>query len=155
LTDQTGKRVSDGDLKGKVLAIYFGFTHCPDACPTTLQKMRVALDKLPAKTRQGITPVFITLDPERDTSQVVREYVTGFIPGGVGLTGTPEEIAQVAAEYRLAYAKVPTPGSALPYTIDHASLIYVMGRDGKFLHYYPSETTPDQLADGLKSAVAH
>ena len=154
LTDQTGKRVSSDDLKGKVLAIYFGFTHCPDECPTTLQKIQVALGKLPEKTREQVVPIFITLDPERDTREVIGDYISGFIPDGLGLTGTPEEIAEVAREYRMAYRKVPTPGSALPYTIDHASLVYVMGRDGKFLHYYPSETTADQLADGLKVAVA-
>lgn len=153
LTDQNGKRVTDQDLKGKVLAVYFGFTHCPDACPTSLQKIRVALDQLPAEARGQVIPVFITLDPERDTPQAVGEYVNGLIPGGVGLTGTTEQIADVARAYRMGYSKVPTPGSALPYTIDHASLIYVMGRDGKFVRYFPSDATAEQVAEGLKEAA--
>ena len=154
LTDQLGHGVSDRDLTGKVLVIYFGFTHCPDACPTTLQAVGAALSRLSPSTRAQIKPVFITLDPERDTPEIMGEYVKGFIPGGVGLTGSPAAIAAIARKYRIGYQKIKDPKSALPYTIDHASIVYIMDRNGHFVRFYPPGFTPDELAKSLKEAVA-
>jgi protein SCO1/2 len=153
LTDQSGKRTTNTDLEGKILIVYFGFTHCPDSCPTTLQAIQVALSQLPQDVRDEVRPVFITLDPERDTPDVMGDYVNGFIPGGLGLTGTAEEVADVARKYRVAFQKVADPKSSLPYTIDHASLVYLMGRDGKFIRYYAMGTKPEELAQGLTEAV--
>lgn len=153
LTDQAGARITDRDLKGKVLVVYFGFTHCPDVCPTALTTIGAALKQLAPADRREVVPVFITLDPERDTPEVMKDYVEGFIPGGVGLTGTQEEIAEIAREYRIAYQKVADPSSALPYTIDHASIVYVMGRDGKYFAHFTKDMTVDELAETLTQAV--
>jgi protein SCO1/2 len=153
LTDQSGKRVTNADLEGKILIVYFGFTHCPDSCPTTLQAIQAALGQLPQDVRDEVRPVFITLDPERDTPEVMADYVNGFIPGGLGLTGTADEIADAARKYRVAFQKVGDPKSSLPYTIDHASIVYLMDREGKFIRYYAMGMKPEELAAGLIEAV--
>lgn len=153
LTDQAGARVTEQDLKGKVLVVYFGFTHCPDICPTALSTIGSALKELPPDVRKDVTPVFVTLDPERDTPKVMADYVEGFIPGGVGLTGTKEEIAEIAREYRIGFQKVADPSSALPYTIDHTSIVYIMGRDGKYVAHFTKDMTADALAKALEEAV--
>src|SRR5215831_12551491 len=116
LVDQDGKTVTDADLKGKWSLIYFGYTHCPDACPTALNDMAIALDQLGSK-REAVRPVFITVDPERDTSQVLKSYVTAFDAPILALTGTPAEIAQAAKGYRVYYAKHPEAGG--DYSMDH------------------------------------
>ena len=153
LTDQMGKRVSDAAFRGKIEVIYFGFTHCPDACPTSLSLIAEALKKLGPEKAKEVQPIFITLDPERDTPDVMRDYVDYFIPGMAGLTGTPTEIADVARAFRVAYQKVKDPNSDQDYTIDHASIIYVMDRKGRFLKHYTQGVTADQLADGLRAAI--
>ena len=153
LTDQMGKRVSDAAFRGKIEVIYFGFTHCPDACPTSLSLIAEALKKLGPEEAKKVQPIFITLDPERDTPDVMRDYVDYFIPGMAGLTGTPTEIADVARAFRVAYQKVKDPNSDQDYTIDHASIIYVMDRKGRFLKHYTQGVTADQLADGLRAAL--
>jgi protein SCO1/2 len=153
LTDQNGQRVSDADFRGKLEVIYFGFTRCPDACPTSLALIAQAVKKLPADKAKQVQPIFITLDPERDTPKAMGEYVNYFLPGMEGLTGSTEEIADVARAYRVAYQKTKDPNSDQPYTIDHASMIFVMDRKGKFLRYFPPGVTADQLADVLSKAL--
>ena len=153
LTDQTGKLVSDKDFRGKIEVIYFGFTHCPDACPTTLTLISSAMKKLGPEKAKKIQPIFITLDPERDTPPVMAEYVNYFVPGMAGLTGTPAQIADVAREFRVAYQKVKDPNSDQPYTIDHASVIYIMDRENRFLKHFTQGATADQLAQALNDAL--
>ncbi|MFO1187897.1 MAG: SCO family protein [Alphaproteobacteria bacterium] len=153
LTDQAGARVTDQDLVGKVSVVYFGFTHCPDVCPTALTTIGAALKEMAPADRKEVVPVFVTLDPERDTPEIMKDYVEGFIPGGVGLTGTKEEIAEMAREYRVAYQKVADPNSALPYTIDHASIVYVMDRHGKYFAHFTKDMTAGELAKAMTEAV--
>jgi protein SCO1/2 len=150
LTDQNGNRVTDADLKGKWSLIYFGYTHCPDACPTALNDIAVALGELGAK-RAAVRPVFITVDPERDTPEALKSYVTSFDAPILALTGTQEEVAQAAKAYRVYYAKHPEPGG--DYSMDHSSVIYVMDPQGRFTATFTHESSPEQMADRLKKLV--
>ena len=151
LVDQNGKTVTDADLKGKWSLIYFGYTHCPDACPTALNDIAVALDELGPK-RAAVRPVFITVDPERDTPEVLKAYVTAFDAPILALTGTPEEIAQAAKGYRVYYAKHPEAGG--DYSMDHTSLIYVMDPKGRFTASFTGEDLPEQMAERLKKLLS-
>jgi len=151
LVDQNGKTVTDADLKGKWSLIYFGYTHCPDACPTTLNEIAIALDDLGPK-RDAVRPVFITVDPERDTPEVLKSYVTSFDAPILALTGTPEAVAQAAKDYRVYYAKHPEPGG--DYSMDHSSVIYVMDPEGRFTATFTPESSPEDIAARLKKLLA-
>ena len=151
LIDQDGKTVTDADLKGKWSLVYFGYTHCPDACPTALNDISIALDELGPK-RAAVRPVFITVDPERDTSEVLKSYVTSFDAPILALTGTPEEIAQAAKGYRVYYAKHPEVGG--DYSMDHSSVIYVMDPQGRFTASFTHENSPEEIAERLKKLLA-
>ena len=151
LVDQNGKTVTNADLKGKWSLVYFGYTHCPDACPTALNDISIALDELGPK-RDAVRPVFITVDPERDTPEVLKSYVTAFDAPILALTGTPEEIAQAAKGYRVYYAKHPETGG--DYSMDHSSVIYVMDPEGRFTASFTHESTPEQIAERLKKLLA-
>lgn len=148
LTDQTGKRVTDQDFRGKFMLVYFGFTFCPDVCPTALQVMAAALDKLGPQADR-ITPVLITVDPERDTPAQLALYVKSFHPRLVGLTGTAQEIDAATRAYRVYAKKVPDPKSTAGYTMDHSSIIYVIGPDGKYRAHFTHATSPDAMAERL------
>jgi len=151
LVDQNGKMVTDADLKGKWSLVYFGYTHCPDACPTALNDIAVALDELGPK-RAAVRPVFITVDPERDTPEVLKSYVTAFDTPILALTGTAEEIAQAAKSYRVYYAKHPETGG--DYSMDHTSIIYVMDPQGRFTASFTHESSPEEIAERLKKLLA-
>jgi protein SCO1/2 len=148
LTDQNGTKVTDQTFKGRLMLIYFGFTYCPDACPTALGAMSAAIDKLDTSADR-VVPMLITVDPERDTPQVLKDYVSNFHPRMMGLTGTKEQIAQVAKAYRVFYQKAagPTPDD---YLMDHTLLIYLMDGDGKYLTHFGPDATPDQMADEIR-----
>jgi protein SCO1/2 len=148
LTSHTGQRVTDKDFRGKFMLVFFGFTYCPDVCPSALQVMAAALDKLGPKADR-ITPVLISIDPERDTPQQLAMYVKSFHPRLVGLTGTPEEIEAVTKAYRVYVKKVPDPKSTAGYTMDHSAIIYVMGPDGEYRTHFAHTTNVDALADRL------
>ena len=148
LTDHTGRRVTDQDFRGRVMMVFFGFTFCPDVCPTALQVMAAALDKIGAKAEQ-ITPVLITVDPERDTPEQMAMYVKSFHPRLVGLTGSPEEIAAVAKAYRVYFKRVADPKSSGGYTMDHSAIIYVMGPDGAFRTHFTYTVDADAMAERL------
>ncbi|MGC2198542.1 MAG: SCO family protein [Stellaceae bacterium] len=150
LTDQNGKTVTDADLKGKWSLVYFGYTHCPDACPTALNDIAVALSELGPKS-DAVRPVFITVDPERDTPQSLKEYVTAFDAPILALTGTAEQVAKAAKEYRVYYAKHPEPGG--DYSMDHSSVIYVMDPEGRFTASFTHESAPEQIAERLKKLI--
>ena len=148
LTDQSGKRVTDKDFRGRYLLVFFGFTNCPDVCPSALQVMAAALDKLGPKG-QKVTPLFITVDPERDTEAQLATYVKSFHPRLVGLTGTPAEIEAVTKAYRVYVKKVPDPKSSAGYTFDHSAIIYLMGPDGDYLAHFTHASNVDTMADRL------
>ena len=151
LVDQNGKTVTNADLKGKWSLVYFGYTHCPDACPTALNDISIALDELGPK-RDAVRPVFITVDPERDTPEVLKSYVTSFDAPILALTGTPEEIAQAAKDYRVYYAKHPEAGG--DYSMDHSSVIYVMDPEGRFTASFTHQSAPEEIAERLKKLLA-
>jgi protein SCO1/2 len=152
LTDHTGKRVTDNDFRGRYMLVYFGYTWCPDVCPTELQVISAALDRLGDEARR-IRPIFVTVDPERDTVAQMADYVANFHASLVGLTGSPEEIAGVAKAYRVYYAKAKSEGSETDYTVDHGSLIYLMDPQGKFVTHFTYGTDPEKLAQGLAKAI--
>jgi protein SCO1/2 len=150
LQNGDGRQVSSRDFRGKYMLIYFGYSFCPDVCPTTLTEMSDALDRLGPKADK-LQPIFITVDPKRDTPSVVKQYASAFGPRLIGLTGSPEQIAQVAKEYRVYYAEHRTGPGANDYTLDHSSIIYLMGPDGKFVApIRPDETGAEMAADIAK-----
>ena len=151
LTDPTGRKRSDSEFRGKLMIVYFGYAYCPDVCPADLMAITQALDAL-GPAAEGIQPVFITVDPERD-ARVLADYVAAFHPSLIGLTGSPEEIRKVANAYKAFYAKVPIELSG-EYSIDHAGVIYLMGRDGQYLGFMPPQTSPDRLTEVLRKHVA-
>lgn len=152
LTDHTGKRVSDKDFLGRYMLVFFGFTHCPDICPSGLQVMTAALDKVGAKAAD-VTPVFVTLDSARDTPEKLAEYLKSFHPRLVGLTGSAEEVAAAAKSYRVYYQKVSDEKTPENYTYDHSAMFYLMGKDGVFIAPIPHTTDVDELARGLSAAL--
>ncbi|MCB1546310.1 MAG: SCO family protein [Hyphomicrobiaceae bacterium] len=152
LVDHQGKTVSDRDFRGKYMLVTFGFTYCPDVCPGGLQVMAGALDLLGDKGKR-ITPVFISVDPERDTPAQLKLYVASFHPRLVGLTGTPEQVRAVARAYRVYYAKVEDKKLTSGYTIDHSAITYLMDPSGKFVTHFRYGITPKALAEGLAKVV--
>ena len=151
MVDQTGRAVTERDFAGKSLLVYFGFTYCPDVCPTELGTIAAALDAMgPAGER--VTPVFITIDPERDTPAAMADYVQRFHPRMVGLTGTPDQVAQAARAYRVYYATV-RPRESTDYVMDHSSFIYFVGPDGKVRSLFRPETTPEAIASAVSAQL--
>ena len=151
LTDAHGRRVSLRDFRGKLVLLYFGFVTCPDICPTDLAEIGKALRALGPKARD-IQPIFITLDPPRDTQEILRAYVRAFHPRMIALTGSPDEIAAVAAAYKVFYEKVPVAGAS-EYTIDHSAFTYLIDREGKYVGIYPPGTHYDRLARMLRDEI--
>lgn len=152
LVDHTGATVTEADFAGRPMLIYFGFTYCPDICPFSLQVLADALSRLPEDQRGQFQPLLISVDPERDTPQVLAEYVTSpaFPDNLTGLTGTPEQVRAAAQAYKVYYARVEDPQSAGAYTMDHASLIYLMDGEGEFVDVFPHHATPDEIAARLQ-----
>jgi protein SCO1/2 len=151
LVNQYGKAVTDTDFRGKVMVIYFGYSFCPDICPTELAKIATALDNLGADSDK-VVPLFITIDPDRDTPDKVREYVAQFHPRLIGLTGSVEQVRGVAKEYRVYFTKSGDTTSPY-YAMDHSSLIYLMGRDGSYRGIARPDTTAEALADAIRNAI--
>jgi protein SCO1/2 len=151
LADATGRRRSSSEFRGKLMVVYFGYTYCPDVCPTDVMAISEALRAL-GSAAQDIQPVFITIDPERDTP-LLADYLAAFHPGFVGLTGSPDEIRAVANSYKAFYAKVPDARGG-DYSIDHAGVIYLMGRNGEYLGFMPPQTSPDRLTEILRKSLA-
>lgn len=151
LQDGNGKVVTDADFRGRWMLVYFGYTRCPDACPTALQDMANALDGLTPAERAKVAALFITVDPERDTPAVVQDYVRAFNAPITGLSGTPEQVAAAAKAYRVYYAKHPRADG--DYEMDHSSIIYVMDPRGEFVANFTQETPPDAIAAKLRTLV--
>lgn len=150
LTDQDGRPRSSADFRGRFQLIYFGYSFCPDVCPTTLAVMSDALDKMGADANR-IVPIFITVDPARDTAKVMKQYVAAFGPRFVGLTGSQAALDKVEEEFRVYARKQPLEGRT--YAMDHSSVVYLMGPDGRLVKYYNDPLSPDQLAKDLKSRL--
>lgn len=146
LTDHTGRQVSEQDFAGRILAIYFGFTRCPDVCPTSLFAMAQIMTALGPQA-DHVTPIFITVDPERDTTELLRDYVGAFDPRMVGLVGTPERIAALAKKWGVYYRKVPT--SQGDYTMDHSAAIYLMDKTYRLRGVLNLHSNPDDIAPAL------
>jgi len=151
LTDQNGQKRSDSEFRGKLMIVYFGYTFCPDVCPADLMAITQALDALGAAA-EGVQPVFITVDPERDTT-LLKDYVAAFHPSLIGLTGSAEEIRKVANSYKAYYRQVPGERKG-EYSIDHAGILYLMGRNGKYLGFLPPQTAPEKLTEVLRKYLA-
>jgi cytochrome oxidase Cu insertion factor (SCO1/SenC/PrrC family) len=152
LVRHDGTLLRDEDLHGKYQLIYFGFAFCPDICPFTLDLMANALGKIGAKA-DLVQPVFITLDPERDTPSELEAYINAFFPGFIGLTGTPEAIDQAAKALKVYYRKVAGETSDSDYVIDHSSIIYLFDQNGKFIKFFTHEDTSDTLAAALAALI--
>jgi len=151
LTDQTGHRRTDADFQGKLVVLYFGYTYCPDVCPTELQSISLALDKLGAAATT-VQPLFITVDPERDTPARLADFVSSFHPRLIGLTGSLAEIRKTAIAYRTFFAKnaATTPDD---YSVDHTGFIYLLGKDGRYLGFLPPGLAPDAIADAIRARL--
>lgn len=146
LVDQNGKPFTDADLKGKWNLVFFGYTHCPDVCPTTLNDLSLALNQLGAKEKDvGI--VFISVDPDRDTPAVLKSYVESFGGPIEALTGTPDQVATAAKDYKVYYAKHPRSDGG--YDMDHSALIYIMDPQGRFTATF----TPDESSDSMATRL--
>lgn len=152
LVDQTGKAVTNADFQGRFMLVYFGYTYCPDICPTSLHAMMSALDLLTPEQRKKIVPIFVSVDSERDTPAHLKDYVGTFGPTLVGLSGTADQISAVAKAYKVYFAKVPGEAGA-PYTMDHSSITYVMDPDGKFATHFGHGATPEAMAERLRTLL--
>ena len=150
LTDQNGKAVTDKNLKGKPTLIFFGYTHCPDVCPTTLSDIAQALDQLGPVASQ-IQPLFVTVDPERDDPATMRDYTQAFGTRILGLTGSPAQVAAIAKAYHVYYAKHP---EGTGYSMDHSAIVYVMRPDGTPAGFLTPDIGAPAIADKLKAIVA-
>jgi cytochrome oxidase Cu insertion factor (SCO1/SenC/PrrC family) len=148
LVDHDGRRRTDGDFRGKLLLIYFGFSLCSDICPTDLQSIASALDKL-GPAGEAVQPIFITVDPEKDTPEQLKGYVGLFHPRLIGLTGSAREISSVARAYKVYYPKTAPTNPSDP-GIDHTGFTFLMGRDGHYLGFFPPGTSADRLIEIIR-----
>jgi protein SCO1/2 len=166
LIDQNGHTVQDTDFRGRLMLVFFGFTHCPDICPVSVATLSQAMGKLGEKADQ-VAPIFITVDPERDTPQVMKEYLANFDKHMIGLTGSAAQIQQAAAAYKAYAAKHEMEESPHDedhhhdgdhesqgdYTVDHSGFIYLMGKDGKFIRLFPYNASVDEITHAVHHAL--
>jgi cytochrome oxidase Cu insertion factor (SCO1/SenC/PrrC family) len=151
LTDQTGRRRSDAEFRGKLLMVYFGYTYCPDICPADLQQIGLAVERL-GEAGAAVQPLFITIDPIRDTPEVLAQYVPSFHPRLLGLTGTADEIAAVAREYKVVYTKYQPPDGG-PYLMDHTGFVYIIDPTGKYRGFFPPGTPEDRMREMINKIL--
>jgi protein SCO1/2 len=147
LTDHNGRTVTDRDLRGRPFLVFFGFTHCPDICPTTMFEISEIIKKL-GPDGDRVRAVFITVDPERDTPAALKDYLSSFDPRMIALTGDPAAIAAVAKAYRAVFRKMPLEEGG--YTMDHTAIVYLMGKDGRFISPFSLRRTTDAAAAELR-----
>lgn len=149
LIDQNGNTVTAQDFRGRFMLVFFGFTHCPDICPAELQVMSQSLEALGPQAEE-VVPIFITLDPERDTQAVMDAYLKNFGSRFVGLTGSPEAVAAAAKAYRVAHSKFQEDPASSDYSVDHSALVYLMGRDGEYVTHFAYGTPADKMTEKLR-----
>jgi protein SCO1/2 len=147
LVDQNGRTVTERDLKGRPFLVFFGFTRCPDICPTTLFEVSEIMRAL-GKDADRVGALFITVDPERDTPAALKDYLSSFDPHRAGLTGAPAAVAAVAKAYRVYFKKVPLDQGG--YTMDHTAIVYLMDKDGRFVSPFNLKRTTDAAAADLR-----
>jgi protein SCO1 len=150
LVDQSGRPIRDEDLRGKWQLVFFGFTACPDICPTTLSNITAALEEL-GPTAEKLQPLLITVDPERDTPPVLKDYLASFDPRILALTGTPEQAAAALKGFRVYAAKNPTDGD--DYTVDHSTFIYLMDPQGAYATHFSAQTPIEDMATKLRERL--
>ena len=151
MTNHTGKTVTDRDFRGRFMLIYFGYTYCPDVCPTGLFDMSEALDML-GDDADLVQPLFVTIDPQRDTPKVMAEYVALYHPRLIGLTGSAEETERLARAYHVYYSEY-VDHDLSGYQLDHTANIYFMGPDGQYLTFFPYAHPPNLMAEEMKSLI--
>ena len=144
------KTLSLHDLKGKVVVLYFGYTACPDICPTSMATLKGGLNALKPEELAQVQGIFVSVDPERDTPQKVHEYAQYFHPSILGLTDTPDVLASVAKQYNVFYRKVPMPNSAMGYTLDHSSWLYIIDKNGQLREQVQHIFAPQDLANVIR-----
>jgi cytochrome oxidase Cu insertion factor (SCO1/SenC/PrrC family) len=152
MVNHKGETVSDLTFRGRPMLLFFGFTYCPDICPTELQVMTAAIADL-GEAGKDIQPILVTVDPERDTPEVLASYVSNFGDNVIGLTGSSAQVAAIAQAYRVFYAKRDNPKDPENYLMDHSSIIFLMAPNGKFLKHFSYTTDAKALATGLKLAL--
>ena len=154
LMDHRGRAVTDQDFRGRFQLIAFGYTFCPDICPTTLAEMALILEKLGDQARR-VQPLFISVDPERDTPEVLRRYTEFFDSRIIGLTGSPELVRRVADHFKVRYEKHWEPGAKPDnYSIDHSAGMYLLGPDGAFITKFAYAMPPQEIADRIRALMA-
>ncbi len=153
LVDHDGKTRGDGDFQGEHMLIYFGYTYCPDVCPTALSDMALAMDALGDEAPK-VRPIFITVDPSRDTPERLKPYVANFHPRLVGLTGSETAVAAAAKAYRVYFAKSKTEAAPGEYLMDHTSIIYLMGPDGRYLTHFTHGVTVETMAKRIRENLS-
>ena len=155
LTDSSGTTLTDGDLRGRYMLIYFGYTYCPDICPTKLSEMTLALDMLDAQAparADRVTPVFITVDPARDAGPELAGYIAHFHPRFIALTGSDEQVAAAAQAYNVYYRQVPIDDGA-DYLMDHSSYIFLMGPEGDYVTHFEYGEDATKIAARLAELI--
>ena len=153
LTDHTGARFELQSQRGKVLLVFFGYTMCPDVCPTTLSKLSAVTRRL-GDAKSHVRTLYITVDPERDTPEVLKADLSLFALDAVGLTGTRSEVDAVVKMYGASYEIVPTPASAAKYSVSHSTTLYLLDQTGAVRQTFPYEATVDEIASGIQSLIA-
>ncbi len=153
LIDQDSTAFNLASLRGKVVLVFFGYSHCPDVCPTTLSKLSSVARRL-GDQRSGMKVVYVSVDPPRDTPSVLKADLGNFDLDAVGLTGTREDIDRVVAMYGAKYEIVPTPQSAAGYTVSHSTTLYMLDQRGKVVETFPYEATADEITDAVKSLLS-
>ena len=153
LVDQNGQEVTDEKFRGRLMLVYFGYTYCPDVCPLGLTTIAEAIDQLPAEDRDQVVPLFITVDPERDTVAVMKDYVGAYSDRLVGLTGSAAQVDAAVRAYRV-YARKGESDADGTYLVDHSTFTYLMDRDGRYLAHFGHSATPEEMAKRLETAIA-
>ncbi len=151
LVDHAGKTRTAADFRGRPMLVFFGYTHCPDVCPTGLQTISDALDRLEPTVAERIQPLFITIDPARDTADAMAGYVEHFHPALLGLTGTSEQVAKAAKSYRVYYAK-QGEGEA-DYLVDHSTFTYLMDAEGEYVTHFSHGISADEMAQQIREKL--
>ena len=149
LLNQDGKITTEQDFNGQFTLVFFGFTNCPDTCPTTLNTLSKTMELLKGDNRK-VVPVFITVDPERDTPLVIKNYLSNFNPAIIGLTGSREEIRKIEDEYNI-YSNKQEREAHNDYSFDHSAFIYLMDKQGKYLRHFTLDSTPKYIAESIES----